>query len=89
MALNDRSSTVLTRHREFYFLDGSVTMIIDAMAFKVHQLVLSRHSDVFPGMWDVPLPKLGIPDIDGCPTLELQDDASDFTDTLKAIYDSL
>jgi hypothetical protein len=88
MALNDPSSTGLSRHREFYFPDGSVIIIIDATAFKVHQSVLSRHSDVFAGMWDVPQPK-GISDIDGCPTVELQDHVSDFADTLKAIYDSL
>lgn len=38
-------------------------------------------------MWDVPQPQ-GIPDIDACPRLELQDNVSDFTDTLKSIYDS-
>ncbi|KIJ97691.1 hypothetical protein K443DRAFT_630675, partial [Laccaria amethystina LaAM-08-1] len=84
VTLDSRSSTVLTRHRKFYFLDGSVIIIIDVSAFKVHQSVLSRHSDVFAGMWGVSQPR-GIPDIDGCPTAELQDNVSDFTDTLKSL----
>lgn len=75
------------KHPDFYFTDGSVILIVERITFRLHQTVLSRHSDVFAGMWDVPQPSR-VDNIDGCPTVELSDRACDFADTLKAIYDS-
>jgi BTB/POZ domain. len=73
-------------HADFWFVDGSVVIIVEATSFKIHQSVLSRHSDVFSGMFTVPQPARD-DTIDGCPVVVLsQDKASDFVDVLKALY---
>jgi len=83
-----KSSTEIARHPEFYFSDGSVVLIVERTAFRVHQSVLARHSEVFSGMWGMPQPKQA--DLyDGCPCVELPDSVNDFVDVLRVIYDAL
>lgn len=78
----------ITRHPEFYFADGSVVVVVERTAFRVHQSVLSRYSDVFSGMWDVPQPST-VDVYDGCPMVVLMDSVADFTDVMRVLYDAL
>ncbi|TFK22109.1 hypothetical protein FA15DRAFT_681809 [Coprinopsis marcescibilis] len=78
---------VETKHPEYYFSDGSIVLRLGKTLFKIHQSILGRHSDIFAGMWDMPQPD-GEELVDGCPVVDLQDDVDDFTDTLRAVYDS-
>ncbi|KAF8193314.1 hypothetical protein BJ912DRAFT_960647, partial [Pholiota molesta] len=77
----------IVRHPEFYFADGSVVIIVERTAFRVHQSVLARHSDVFSDMWDVPQP-MKTELYDGCPTVILSDSVNDFVDVMRVIYDA-
>ncbi|KAF9048919.1 hypothetical protein BJ165DRAFT_1343369 [Panaeolus papilionaceus] len=77
----------ITKHPEFYFQDGSVVLIVEKVAFRVHQSVLSRHSEVFKGMWDMPQPPEA-ESYDGCPAVVLLDSVRDFEDVMKVLYDS-
>ena len=78
----------IVKHPDFYFPDGSVVIIVEQTAFRVHKYVLARHSEVFNGMWDVPQPTL--PDMfDGCPAVKLADSKTDFIDVMKVMYDML
>ncbi|KAF8149053.1 hypothetical protein B0H34DRAFT_734667 [Crassisporium funariophilum] len=77
----------IVRHPEFYFPDGSVVLIVERTAFRVHQSVLARHSEVFNGMWDVPQPPQ-VDMYDGCPTVWLTDSKNDFTDVMRVLYDA-
>ncbi|KAF9477719.1 hypothetical protein BDN70DRAFT_907115 [Pholiota conissans] len=77
----------IVRHPEFYFSDGSVVIIVEKTAFRVHQSVLARHSDVFNDMWDVPQPNK-VELYDGCPTVILSDSVNDFVDVMRVIYDA-
>ncbi|KAJ6498770.1 hypothetical protein C8R45DRAFT_94318 [Mycena sanguinolenta] len=57
--------------------------------FRVHQTVLSTHSEVFAGLFILPQPPSGTKGqemIEGCHVVELHDKAEDFVDMLKGIY---
>lgn len=79
----------IVRHTDFYFADGSIVIIVERTAFRVHQSILARHSEVFATLWDVPQPRKT--DVyDGCPKVELHGDSlHDFVDVMKVLYDVL
>ena len=78
----------IVKHPDFYFPDGSVVIIVENTAFRIHKYVLARHSEVFNGMWDVPQPST-FDMYDGCPTVKLVDSKADFIDVMKVMYDVL
>ena len=78
----------IVKHPDFYFPDGSVVMIVEQTAFRIHKYVLARHSEVFNGMWDVPQPSVS-DTYDGCPAVKLTDSKTDFIDVMKVMYDVL
>lgn len=78
----------IVKHPDFYFPDGSVVIIVEQTAFRIHKYVLARHSDVFNGMWDVPQPSMS-DTYDGCPTVKLADSKTDFIDVMRVMYDVL
>ena len=78
----------IVKHPDFYFPDGSVVIIVENTAFRIHKYVLARHSEVFNGMWDIPQPLVS--DMyDGCPSVKLADSKSDFIEVMKVMYDIL
>ncbi|PPQ91277.1 hypothetical protein CVT25_006220 [Psilocybe cyanescens] len=81
------TDTIIVRHPDFYFSDGSVVIIVEKTAFRIHQSVLARHSEVFKGMWDVPQPQK-TDTYDGCPSVVLQDSVNDFVDVMRVLYDA-
>ena len=77
----------LTQHPEFWFHDGSIIFSVQHTLFRVHQTVLSNHSEVFAGLFTLPQPS-GEALIDGCHIVPLYDDkVEDVVDLLKAVYD--
>ncbi|KAK0502426.1 hypothetical protein EDD18DRAFT_691278 [Armillaria luteobubalina] len=75
---------------DFWFEDGNIVLIAANVAFKVHRGQLSRHSEVFEGLFDLPQPPEGLDDIyDGTPFVELHDSAQDVGYFLGALYDGL
>ncbi|KAK7006000.1 Zn-dependent hydrolase oxidoreductase family [Favolaschia claudopus] len=87
-----RKHVTATRHTDFWFHDGSIVIVVGSLMFRVHQTVLSTHSEVFAGLFILPQPppsetaKGGQEMIEGCHVVELHDDSEDFTDMLKGIY---
>lgn len=79
---------LIVKHPDFYFPDGSVVIIVEKTAFRIHKYVLARHSEVFHGMWDVPQP-LASDMFDGCPAVTLPDSKTDFIDVMRVMYDVL
>ncbi|CCM03173.1 uncharacterized protein FIBRA_05295 [Fibroporia radiculosa] len=45
------------RHREYYFGDGNVILLVENTLYKLHRSILERHSTVFREMWCVPPPE--------------------------------
>ncbi|KAJ7354613.1 hypothetical protein DFH08DRAFT_48272 [Mycena albidolilacea] len=78
-----------TRYEDFWFHDGSIVILVGSLMFRVHQTVLSAHSEVFAGLFIVPQPPSGTKGqemIEGCHVVQLHDSADDFVDMLKGIY---
>ncbi|KAF7357862.1 Zn-dependent hydrolase oxidoreductase family [Mycena venus] len=78
-----------TRHEDFWFHDGSIVILVGPLMFRVHQTVLSTHSEVFAGLFILPQPPSGTKGqemIEGCHVVQLHDNADDFVDMLKGIY---
>jgi hypothetical protein len=86
---DDQTTSVpIVRHPDFYLPDGSVVLILEGTALRIHQSVLARHSEVFNGMWDVPQPS-SYENYDGCPCVHLSDSLDDFVEIVKVLYDPL
>jgi len=78
-----------THCEEFWFHDGSIVLLVGSLMFRVHQTVLSTHSEVFAGLFIVPQPPSGTKGqetIEGCHVVQLHDNQDDFRDLLKGIY---
>ncbi|KAJ7831782.1 hypothetical protein B0H14DRAFT_2365013, partial [Mycena olivaceomarginata] len=65
--------------------DGSVVLQAEQTQWKVHWTVLALHSSFFRDMQAQTHPPKPS-DIDGCPVIELSEDAQDVEDVLKALY---
>lgn len=46
----------MERHPEFWFFDGSIVLVADALMFRVHKAFLARHSVFFRDMFSLPQP---------------------------------
>ncbi len=79
----------LTRDQDLWFEDGSVVMIAQTTAFRVHKSVLSRHSCTFSELFSIPQPAdpESVDLIDGCPMVRVTDSAHDFQHILHILYD--
>ena len=54
--LEDSAVASCTRDESFYLADGNIVLVVHDVLFKVHQVVLARHSEVFQGMLELPTP---------------------------------
>jgi hypothetical protein len=84
----DEVTAILAKHDDFWFEDGSIVLIVQDKYFRVHQSILSRHSEVFADMFSVPQPPTQ-ETLDGCPIIKLNDDLYDLVDLMKVMYHPL
>lgn len=70
---------------DLWYDDGSVVLIAQDRAFRVHRSILSQQSSVFRDMFSIPQSS-DVVNMDGCPTVELADDAFMLEHLLRAIY---
>ena len=90
MLSSQQHSGSLSRNADFWFSDGSIVVIVEDTAFRIHKSVLSKHSEVFANLFTIPQPDDLNEVVEGCPTVRLvNDDLSDFTDLVKALYEPL
>ncbi|KAI0698365.1 hypothetical protein BC835DRAFT_1269081 [Cytidiella melzeri] len=77
------------KNQDLWYADGSVVLVADTTAFRVHTSVLAQNCDVFRDMDAIPKPD-AVGDLEetyeGCPVINLQDSATDLEYFLKAIY---
>lgn len=89
------ATAIVTRDDDMWFGDGNVAIIAGLTAFRVHKGQLSRHSDVFDGLFGIPqtatddiTSSLDLSDsLDGCVVVSIPDTAFDFKHLLLALYD--
>lgn len=74
------------RRGEIWLDDGSVVLVAEGVAFRVHQSILSRNSEVFRDMFTVPQPS-DVELSDGCPVVQLSDSERDLAYILKVLFD--
>jgi len=91
-----RSSTPSSLKDEFtpsldvWYTDGSIVLVAEKTAFRVHGTILAANSEIFKDMFAIPQSATPDPDAEtyeGCPVLRLQDSPADLKHFLKAIYD--
>ncbi|KAI0657695.1 hypothetical protein C8Q70DRAFT_1000191 [Cubamyces menziesii] len=82
--------SVLVRHPEFWFSDGSLVLRAGSTLFRIHVSQLCRKSVFFRDMFSLPQPLPADQEkemIDDCPVLDLHDSPQDVAYLVKVIYD--
>lgn len=82
-----QSSEPGTRHPTLWFDDGSIVLRVQTTLFCVHRTTLASHSTVFADMFTIPQPTQYQQLVDGRPTVDMPDNAMEFSAILRAIYD--
>lgn len=67
--------------------DGNVILAAQGVSFRAHRSVLSRNSEVFQDMFAFPQPEKQSENLEGCPVVQLSDNASELSHFLSALYD--
>ena len=91
------SLSLQLHHSELYFPDGNFVIIAqdaakttDQVHFRVHQSILSKHSQVFKDMFTLPGPPADAQEFyDGVPFVEVNDDPEDMAKFLTILYEPL
>ncbi|KAJ7502960.1 hypothetical protein B0H11DRAFT_612659 [Mycena galericulata] len=70
---------------DIWYADGSVVLQSQNTQFRVHWSILGQQSSFFRDMHGLPQPP-DQPSVDGCPVVELQDDAADIEHLMTSLY---
>jgi len=81
----DTSTDTFQKHPDFWFPDGSITLIAGNFEFRVHQGILAMQSEVFKDIFSIPQPE-DAEQIDGCPIVHLSDPPADIAEVLSILY---
>ncbi|KAJ7729089.1 hypothetical protein DFH07DRAFT_850509 [Mycena maculata] len=84
-AKRQRTEDAPIARSEIWHDDGSLVLQAENTQFRVHWGVLSLNSPFFQNLKGLPQPP-DQPSIEGCPVVELPDDAADVEYLLKALY---
>ncbi|KDR67627.1 hypothetical protein GALMADRAFT_79593 [Galerina marginata CBS 339.88] len=80
----------ITRASRFWFDDGNVVLQAENRQYRVHRSMLSRHSNIFRDMFNMPQPcEPAEPSVEGCPLILLTDEAEDLEQVLSIFYDNI
>lgn len=72
-----------------WFDDGNIILLAEdsSVAFKVHRDFLSRHSEVFKSMFELPQPAADGESLDSCQVVRMYDKPVELSNLIKALYD--
>ena len=73
------------RSSQFWFADGSVILHAQDTQFRVHQTLLSLHSEIMKDCFSCPQPQ-DAESVEGCPVLHLSDSALDIENLCALLY---
>ncbi|KIJ31702.1 hypothetical protein M422DRAFT_70825 [Sphaerobolus stellatus SS14] len=77
---------VATSNSKLYHRDGSIVLVAEEIAFKVHQSVLANHSEPFNDIFAAASPIQGSETFKGVPVVRILDKAGDLEEFLSVIY---
>lgn len=86
----DPPSVDFTPNTDVWYTDGSVVLVAEKIAYRVHGTILATHCEIFKDMYAIPQPVVqdsGTETYEGCQVLRLQDSPTDLKHFLKSIYD--
>ncbi|KAF7330791.1 hypothetical protein MVEN_02418300 [Mycena venus] len=86
-AKRKRTEDASITRSDIWYKDGSVVLQAQQHQFRVHFSILGQHSSFFRDLEDLPQPP-DQPTLDGCPIVELHDDAEDVENLLRALYNA-
>ncbi|KAL1718716.1 hypothetical protein EV715DRAFT_200573 [Schizophyllum commune] len=84
----DANPGPIKRSEKIWFDDGNLVVQAEQTQFRVHKSVLAKHSLFFRDLKDLPQPDTPEASVDGCPVVELQDEALAVSFMLFVIYDT-
>ncbi|KAL1691990.1 hypothetical protein GGG16DRAFT_124376 [Schizophyllum commune] len=84
----DANPGSIKRSEKIWFDDGNLVVQAEQTQFRVHKSVLAKHSLFFRDLKDLPQPDTPEASVDGCPVVELQDEALAVSFMLFVIYDT-
>ena len=85
--MSEESLESITPDPTIWFEDGNVVVIAQTTGFRVHKSLLSRQSDVFRDMFDMPSPPADEPQSAyDCSMARVHDTSYDMRELLKIIY---
>jgi len=74
---------------KYWFEDGNVVLQAENTLFRVHQSILSRHSEIFKDTFAMPQdPSQENENVDNCPVIPLADSAEDLGNIISLLYDN-
>lgn len=71
-----------------WYDDGSLVLQVQQTQFRVHRSLLCQHSEIFADMFQVSQPGPEDELVDGCPVVDLPDNAEDWQHVLTALFGS-
>lgn len=82
----------LEKRGDPWFEDGNIILVTEEsesqVVFKVHRGVLSRHSEVFHSMFEIPQPAAVNGEVlEGCQVVCMYDLPVELSNLIKALYD--
>lgn len=76
---------LIKRSPRFWFDDGSVVLQAENTQFRVHQTLLSLHSEIMKSCFSCPQPQ-DAEGLEGCPVVRLPDSALDIDNLCALLY---
>lgn len=74
---------------QYWFEDGNVVLQAENTLFRVHQSILSRHSQIFKDTFAMPQdPSQENESVEDCPVVPLADSAEDLGNIISLLYDN-
>lgn len=82
---SNETTDMVKRSTQFWFHDGSVVLQAEDTQFRVHDSVLSLHSEIMKDCFSCPQPE-DEPKVEGCPVVHLSDLAKDIENMCALLY---
>ena len=83
----ENASINFKKSPDFWFDDGNVVLVASRVGYRLHGGILARHSPVFQDMLSFPQPEYSAEKAEGCPVVQLTEDANDLETVLRILYD--
>ncbi len=78
--------TAFTKCPDVWYSDGSLVIVTETLAFRVHASIMAANCEIFKDMASMPQPSDDEEMYEECPVIRLQDSATEMKHFLGTIY---